>query len=44
LQIGILRGGICVEDPRSQKRDLGHPSSYPGDELSVKKGPRRPAA
>ena len=22
--------GICVKDPRSQKRDLGHPSSYPG--------------
>ena len=22
--------GICVKDPRSQKRDLGHRSSYPG--------------
>ena len=22
---------ICVEDPRSQKRDLGHPSAYPGN-------------
>jgi hypothetical protein len=27
--------GICVEDPRSQKRDLGHPSSYPGGPLQT---------
>ena len=27
--------GICVEDPRSQKRDLGHPSSYSGDHADL---------
>ena len=30
VQMESRFAGICVEDPRSQKRDLGHPSSYPG--------------